>query len=61
MTAEDFRLFAAKLAAIPSAATRLTFCEFLVGILQEANPRFDESKFRQAANCKVNEKGEWIS
>ena len=60
MTRKVFELFAATLREVPSAAKRLDLCDHFVKVAKEVNERFDEARFREAANCKVDASGCWV-
>lgn len=60
MSKKHYTLLALMLKEIPATSQRLLFCEKLVRVLKEDNPRFSESAFRKAANCKINSEGSWV-
>ena len=53
MTKKHFEMFAEMLREIPSRAKRLDFAMRIVEVCKRANPRFDENKFREAADARL--------
>lgn len=50
LSRKDYIWLAAKVAAVPSIVDREIIISFLTAILSENNPRFNETKFREACN-----------